>query len=140
MDVIYRAETNVVGGRGGRACSSDGVLDVDLASPGSQTKKGTNPEQLFAAGYSACFLSAVEYHAKQQGLSPDSASIDAAVDLGTHSEGDFGIQAELRVKLEGIPEEKAVELVRKAHETCPYSKATRGNIDVKLYANDAAVT
>ena len=110
---------------------SDGRLDVKLSSPGS-AGNGTNPEQLFAAGWSACFMSAIALAASQQkvALPPDRA-IDAEVDLGTH-EGGYLLRARLNVSLPGLPREVAQALVDAAHQLCPYSKATRGNIDVVI--------
>jgi lipoyl-dependent peroxiredoxin len=137
--LIYRAETHLVGGREGHVRSSDGVLDLDLTSPKSEPRTGTNPEQLFAAGYSACFLSAVVYYAESDGFHPVDSTVHAAVDLVSQGPNNFKLRAELRIDLPDVPTDKAIEFVRKAHETCPYSKATRGNIDVSLHANDVVV-
>lgn len=129
--VLYTAKTHTVGGRDGKAISSDGKLDVKLTPPGIKSE-GTNPEQMFAAGWSACFLGALGLASKKLGVTlPIDASIDAEVDLGTTENG-FQLQARLNINLPGIETSKAKRLVELAHENCPYSKATRGNIDVTL--------
>ncbi|MET3930958.1 MULTISPECIES: organic hydroperoxide resistance protein [Lysobacter] len=133
--VLYTAHATSTGGRDGRSVSSDKVLDVKLATPrelGGAGGEGTNPEQLFAAGYSACFLGALKFVAGKEKIAlPADASIDAAVGIGPLPTG-FGIQAELKISLPGLPREQAEALVQKAHQVCPYSNATRGNIDVTL--------
>ncbi|WP_207512416.1 organic hydroperoxide resistance protein [Longitalea luteola] len=128
--VLYTGKTYTTGGRDGASQSADGNLQVRLSTPGLGT--GTNPEQLFAAGWSACFLGALGIAAakKRIKLSPDTA-IDAEVDLGTTGGGYF-LQARLNVSLPGLDTETAKELVEEAHQTCPYSKATRGNINVQI--------
>jgi len=130
--VLYTAKAHTIGGReGGSSRTSDGRLDVTLSPPGGPGT-GTNPEQLFAAGWSACFLSAIKLTAgkKKVKLPPD-AAIDAEIDLGTN-EGGYALQARLNVSLPGVDHDVAQELVDVAHQTCPYSKATRGNIDVEI--------
>ncbi|MDG2519592.1 organic hydroperoxide resistance protein [Lysobacter soli] len=133
--VLYTAHATSTGGRDGRSVSSDKALDVKLATPrelGGAGGEGTNPEQLFAAGYSACFLGALKFVAGKEKIAlPADASIEAAVGIGPLPTG-FGIQAELKISLPGLPREKAEALVQKAHQVCPYSNATRGNIDVTL--------
>jgi lipoyl-dependent peroxiredoxin len=133
--IIYRAHAKATGGRDGRAVSSDNVLDVKLTVPremGGGGEDGTNPEQLFAAGYSACFLGALKYVAAQQKVTlPATASIDGSVGIGQIPTG-FGIEVELKISVPGLPREQVETLVQKAHIVCPYSNATRGNIDVKL--------
>ncbi len=133
--VLYTAHATATGGRDGRAVSSDKVLDVKLTTPralGGAGGDGTNPEQLFAAGYSACFIGALKFVAGKEKIAfPADASIDASVGIGPLPTG-FGIQAELKVSLPGLPREQAEALVQKAHQVCPYSNATRGNIDVTL--------
>ena len=133
--VLYTAHATSTGGRDGRSVSSDKVLDVKLATPrelGGAGGEGTNPEQLFAAGYSACFLGALKFvAAKEKVAFPADASIDASVGIGPLPTG-FGIQAELKVSLPGLPREQAEALVQKAHQVCPYSNATRGNIVVDV--------
>ncbi|AOY92222.1 organic hydroperoxide resistance protein [Cupriavidus sp. USMAA2-4] len=133
--VLYRAQAQATGGRDGRAVSSDGVLDVKLTTPrelGGAGGDGTNPEQLFAAGYSACFIGALKYVAAQQKIAlPAETSITGKVGIGAISSG-FGIEVELQISLPGIDRAVAQGLVDKAHTVCPYSNATRGNIDVTL--------
>jgi len=129
--VLYTAKTHTTGGRDGSSRTSDGRLDVKLTSPGSKGE-GTNPEQLFAAGWSACFLSAVALAASKRKVSlPADRAIDAEVDLGTN-EGGYVLRARLNVSLPGVDRDVAKALLDDAHQTCPYSKATRGNIDVKI--------
>lgn len=129
--VLYTARTHTVGGREGQAQSDDGRLNVKLDRPGAPGS-GTNPEQLFAAGWSACFEGALAFAAGQRKLRlPPETAIDAEVDLRQGETG-FSIAARLNVSIPGIDRELAQELVEAAHQTCPYSKATRGNIDVEL--------
>lgn len=129
--VLYTGKTHTTGGRDGFSKSSDGELDIKLSPPGS-TKAGTNPEQLFAAGWSACFLGAIGLAAGKRKLKlPEGTAVDAEVDLGT-AEGGYFLQARLRVSLPGIEADLGRELLEEAHQTCPYSKATRGNINVEL--------
>ncbi len=129
--VLYTARTHTSGGRDGASRSDDGRLDVKHASPGSGGI-GTNPEQLFAAGWSACFLGAMQLEArKMKVVLPDQTAIDAEVDLGT-TEGAYFLQARLNVSLPGVERSLARDLVDAAHQTCPYSKATRGNIQVTI--------
>ncbi|MBU8976312.1 MULTISPECIES: organic hydroperoxide resistance protein [unclassified Lysobacter] len=133
--VLYTAHATSTGGRDGRSVSSDNALDVKLTTPrelGGAGGEGTNPEQLFAAGYSACFIGALKFVAGKEKIAfPNDAKIDAAVGIGPLPTG-FGIQAELKISLPGLPREQAEALVQKAHQVCPYSNATRGNIDVTL--------
>ncbi|MCP1616745.1 Ohr subfamily peroxiredoxin [Pseudomonas sp. SLBN-26] len=133
--VLYRASAEATGGRDGRAISSDGVLDVALTTPrelGGAGGVGTNPEQLFAAGYSACFLGAMKFVAARDKLAiPADVSIEGVVGIGAIPNG-FGIEAELRISLPGLDAEAARTLVERAHIVCPYSNATRNNIDVTL--------
>lgn len=133
--VVYRAHANATGGRDGRATSSDGVLDVKLGVPKEMGGAGgevTNPEQLFAAGYSACFLGALKFvAAKEKVKIPAEAKIDGTVGIGEIPNG-FGIEVQLDISLPGIERSVAEDLVKKAHVVCPYSNATRGNIDVTL--------
>jgi osmotically inducible protein OsmC len=127
--VLYTAKTHTTGGREGRSRTSDGRLDVKLTAPGTKGE-GTNPEQLFAAGWSSCFLSAIKLvAAKSKVKLPADAAVDAEVDLGT-TDGQYFLQARLNVSLPGIDRETAEKLVDEAHQTCPYSKATHGNINV----------
>ena len=133
--VLYVAHATASGGREGRAVSSDNVLDVKLTTPkelGGAGAVETNPEQLFAAGYSACFLGAMKFVAARDKIAlPADVSIQGNVGIGPIPTG-FGIEVELKVSLPGIERAQAEALVQKAHLVCPYSNATRGNIDVKL--------
>ncbi len=133
MNIVYTAETTVEGGRNGHVRSHDGKLDLELSPPGS-SGTGTNPEQLFAAGFSACFFSALLYHGRHASVDLSDARIDAAVEL-VEAGGDYSLTTKLDVHASSVPEEQLAELVRKADGTCPYSKATRGNIDVELAVN-----
>jgi Ohr subfamily peroxiredoxin len=133
--VLYRAQATATGGRDGRAASSDGKLEVKLSTPkelGGAGGDGTNPEQLFAAGYSACFLGAMKFVAARDKLPmPADTSIRGTVGIGPLPNG-FGIEVELQVTLPGVERSVAQTLVERAHVVCPYSNATRNNIDVKL--------
>lgn len=129
--VLYTGKVRVTGGRDGAAKSEDGHLNVNLSSPGGPGT-GTNPEQLFAAGWSACFISAMRHNASALQIPlPANTAINAEVDLGT-AEGGFYLQARLNVSLPGLTVEQAKTMVDAAHQTCPYSKATRGNINVTI--------
>lgn len=126
--VLYTAHAHTTGGRDGASRTNDGRLDVQLSSPGT-SGQGTNPEQLFAAGYSACFIGAMKAVAGKQKLAlPDGLSIDAEVDLGPIPNA-YGIAARLTVNLPGMDKAVAEKLVHDADLVCPYSNATRGNID-----------
>ncbi|MEJ6023462.1 organic hydroperoxide resistance protein [Ramlibacter sp. PS4R-6] len=131
--VLYTGRTHTLSGRDGSSRSDDGRLDIKLSRPGS-TGAGTNPEQLFAAGWSACFLGAMGRAAQKMNVAmPQGASVDAEVDLA--SAGDqFLLQARLKVNLPGVDTATAQALADAAHQICPYSKATRGNIDVTIVA------
>ena len=129
--VLYTAKTHAVGGREGTGRSDDGRIEVKLSSPGGPGN-GTNPEQLFGVGYSACFLGAMKAVAPKVGVSvPADTAIDAEVDLGPTSLG-YGIALRLKITLPGLERAKAEQLVAEAHKVCPYSNATRNNIDVRL--------
>lgn len=129
--VLYTGRTQTTGGRDGAALSDDAQLNVKLSPPGSG-KPGTNPEQLFAAGWSACFIGALGKAAARQGIRlPAETAIAAEVDLGMTGDG-YHLQARLNISLPGIDPDHARSLINTAHETCPYSKATRGNIAVEL--------
>lgn len=129
--VLYTGKTYTTGGRDGFSRSDDERLDIKLSPPGS-SKPGTNPEQLFAAGWSACFIGAIGLAAGKCKLPlPADIAVDAEVDLGT-TDGAYFLQARLNVSLPGLDQELARVLVEEAHQTCPYSKATRGNIAVTL--------
>jgi osmotically inducible protein OsmC len=130
--VLYTGKTHTTGGRNGASRSSDGNLDIELSPPGTGT--GTNPEQLFAAGWSACFIGAMNRAAAaQKVVLPKDLAVDAEVDLGTAG-NDYFLQARLNVSLPGLAPEVARAVVDGAHQLCPYSKATRGNIDVTINA------
>lgn len=135
MQVIYKAVVTSTSGRDGRAVSSDNNLDVKLSTPrelGGAGGAATNPEQLFAAGYSACFLSAVKYVAGQSKIViPADANIRAEVGIG-QIPGGFGLDVELFIDLPGVAAEVANDLVQKAHQVCPYSNATRNSLQVRL--------
>lgn len=133
--VLYTATATATGGREGRAVSSDNVLDVKLTTPkelGGNGAVGTNPEQMFAAGYSACFLGAMKFVAGQQKITlPAETSITGKVGIGPIPAG-FGIEVDLAVTIPGMDRAQAEALVQAAHQVCPYSNATRNNIDVRL--------
>lgn len=129
--VVYTGKTHTTGGRDGASRSSDGILDIKLSSPGAGGT-GTNPEQLFAAGWSACFIGAIKIAAAKARVTlPEELAIDTEVDLGSANGGYF-LQARLNVSLPGLDRAVAQSLVDAAHQTCPYSKATRGNINVAI--------
>ena len=133
--VLYRAHAQATGGRDGRAVSSDKHLDIKLTTPkelGGAGGEGSNPEQLFAAGYSACFLGAMKFVAGRDHIAiPSDVSVQGAVGIGPLPTG-FGIEGELTISLPGMDRAAARQLIDKAHIVCPYSNATRGNIDVTL--------
>jgi osmotically inducible protein OsmC len=129
--VLYTAKAHTTGGRDGASKTDDGRLEVKLTPPG-QPGNGTNPEQLFAAGYSACFIGAIKAVAAKMKLTvPADVAVDAEVDLGPIPAG-YGIAARLNVSLPGMERAAAQQLVDAAHKVCPYSNATRGNIDVQI--------
>ncbi|MEJ6020896.1 organic hydroperoxide resistance protein [Ramlibacter sp. PS4R-6] len=130
--VLYTGRAHTTGGRDGQSRSDDGKLEVKLSPPGQGT--GTNPEQMFAAGYSACYIGAMKAVAGKMKLQlPQDLAVDAEVDLGPIKEGAaYGIAARLNVSLPGMDRAQAQQLVDAAHQVCPYSNATRGNIDVQI--------
>lgn len=136
VDVKYATKATATGGRDGHARSEDGVLDVKLSTPkelGGAGGDGANPEQLFAAGYSACFIGALKAAGAQMKVKvPADTKVTATVGIGPRSEGGFGITADLLVDLPGLERDEAQKLVDAAHQICPYSNATRGNVDVGL--------
>ena len=141
-EILYTAEATVSGGREGHARTSDGRLDVDLDVPsemGGTGGPGTNPEQLFASGYAACFQSSMLRFAAGRKLDLSDSRITARVGIGPLKTGGFGLAAALDLDAPQIPRDQAVELMRRAHETCPYSRATRGNIDVTLTVGGASL-
>ena len=140
---VYTAEAHVTGGRvAGHGRTSDGVLEVDLRMPPEMggEERGTNPEQLFAVGYAACFEGALAAVARRGKLEAGDVEIDSKVDLVTGEDRSFTVAVELAVTLPSVEDDQAVELVAAAHKVCPYSNATRGNIDVTLSANGAPVS
>ncbi len=136
VTVIYKTSATSTGGRDGAARSDDGSVDVKLVVPkemGGPGGVGANPEKLFAAGYSACFLGAMKAMSGKVGVAvPADASVTATVGFGPRSEGGYGITADLSVSMPGVDRADAERLVHAAHEVCPYSNATRGNVDVGL--------
>jgi osmotically inducible protein OsmC len=135
MEVLYTAEATATGGRrNGRARSSDGAIDVQINPPKEVggSGEGTNPEQLFAAGYAACFDNALATVARMEKVDPGPTSVTALVSLAKHSEGGYALDVELQVTVPGLPRDRAEALVAKAHRRCPYSRATHGNVDVRL--------
>ena len=143
-EVLYTSEATSTGGRDGTVKSSDGVIDVDLKVPkemGGPGGAATNPEQLFAAGYAACFEGAMRYVASQKKIAiPADTSVTAHVGIGPREGSGFAIQAKLEVNLPGVDDATAQEIVKTAHEdVCPYSHATRGNIDVDISVNGKKV-
>jgi len=135
MDVLYTATAHATGdGRNGHATSDDGILDLDLRIPKAMGGPGgaSNPEQLFAAGYAACFHSALKVVAGRQQADVTGSEVSASVGIGMVADGGFGLQVELDVSLPALDHDAAMALVDQAHQVCPYSNATRGNIDVTL--------
>lgn len=136
VDVKYQTRATVTGGRDGTARSTDGKLALALSTPkelGGAGGDGTNPEQLFAAGYSACFIGALKVAGGQLKIKvPDDSAVTATVGIGPRSEGGFGITADLEISLPGLDRATADQLVEAAHQICPYSNATRNNVDVGL--------
>jgi lipoyl-dependent peroxiredoxin len=136
VNVLYKTSATATGGRDGHAATKDGSFDVKLATPkelGGAGGEGNNPEQLFAAGYAACFIGAMKFVSSQGGPKvPHDTSVTATVGIGPRSEGGFGLDIALDIALPGLPAAEAKELVDKAHQVCPYSNATRNNVPVKL--------
>ncbi|QZY47611.1 MULTISPECIES: organic hydroperoxide resistance protein [Mycolicibacterium] len=137
--VLYTAEALATGeGRDGHGRTSDGRLDLDLAIPKEMggTGNGTNPEQLFAVGYAACFHSALRLVGRQEKVDVTDSAVGARVQIGPNGNGGFGLAVELEVTLPNVDHDTALHVTEKAHQVCPYSNATRGNIDVKLVVTD----
>ena len=135
MKVLYTAEALATGdGRNGRAQTSDRLVDVELAVPRAMggSGNGTNPEQLFAAGYAACFHSALHMVAREAKANLGESSVGAQVHIGPNGGGGFGLAVTLEVVIPDLPHDQAVALAQKAHQVCPYSNATRGNVDTEL--------
>lgn len=136
VNVIYKTNATATGGRDGRAKTYNGTLDVKLVKPkemGGTGEGGNNPEELFAAGYAACFLGAVKFVAGQKKIAiTDDSNVTAHVGFGPRSEGGFGLDISLDINLIGLDKTTATQIADEAHQVCPYSNATRNNIDVKL--------
>jgi osmotically inducible protein OsmC len=136
VNVLYKTSATATGGRDGRAATRDGAFDVKLATPkelGGAGNPGNNPEQLFAAGYAACFLGAMKFVASQGAPKvPADTTVTATVGIGPRSEGGFGLDIGLDIALPGLSHSEAEALVEKAHQVCPYSNATRNNVPVRL--------
>ena len=137
MQAVYSATATSTGGRDGRSVSSDNKLDLALSTPkelGGAGGEGTNPEQLFAAGYSACFIGALKLVASQQKVKvPNDVNVTATIGIGANTKGEgFTISADLEVNVPGVEKDVVEKLVEAAHKVCPYSNATRGNIDVNF--------
>ena len=136
VNVLYTTQATATGGRDGEAATKDGSFKVKLSTPkelGGAGGPGNNPEQLFASGYSACFIGAMKFVASQQKIPvPADTTVTATIGIGPRSEGGFGLTAQLDVSLPGMDKAAAQKLVEEAHQVCPYSNATRNNIDVKL--------
>jgi len=130
--VAYTTSATAKGGRAGHVRSTDGLVEFDLAQPGTTPQPAVNPETLFAAGYSACFQGALANRAKTQGIDTSDSTVTANVSFGASEDGGFGLAVELEVSIPGVDAAKAQELVELAHQFCPYSKATRDNIEVTL--------
>lgn len=131
-EVNYTTAAHAKGGRAGHVRSEDGVIDLDLARPGTTDQPRANPETLFAAGYAACFQSALINRARAQGVDASECEVTAIVSFGPASDGGFGLAVEMEVHIPDVDEETTEELIEIAHQFCPYSKATRGNIEVTL--------
>jgi lipoyl-dependent peroxiredoxin len=136
VNVLYQTAARATGGRDGRSATLDGTFGMSLTRPkelGGLGGHGANPEKLFAAGYAACFLGAIKFVASQGGPKvPSDATVTATVGIGPREEGGFGLTVALSIAVPGVPRDEAETLVAKAHQVCPYSNATRNNIDVKL--------
>ena len=144
MKTLYTARAHNKGGRDGRATAADGHPDLVIKPPAelggpSDLPESTNPEELFALGFGACFLSALSLVARSQKISAKEFTIDSAVDLVQTDDGGFGVAVELHGTMPGVDDDKAAELMHTAHKVCPYSKATRGNIDVRMFVGDRPV-
>lgn len=140
ISVLYTASATATGGRNGHVRSSDGVLDLEVRMPKQLGGSGgayTNPEQLFAAGYAACFDSALKLVISQARMQTGETSVRAEVAIGKTPDGGFALAVQLHVNVPGVEKAVAQELVEKAHQVCPYSNATRGNIEVTLFVDNA---
>lgn len=134
MKIFYKTSATATGGRDGHTQVDDGSIGFDLVSfQNKEGKQGTNPEQLFAMGYAACFDSAMNHVASTLNLKPTNSSTSVAVGISQKTDGAFGLDLDITITVEGLSEAEAKTLIQKAHEVCPYSNATRGNIDVRLH-------
>ena len=135
MKALYAIKATATGGRNGHVISENGILDLEVRMPkglGGANDDFANPEMLFAAGYSACFDSALNLVIKKEGVKTGTTSVTANVSIGSNDAGGFGLEAELHANIPGVSLEVAQSLIEKAHQVCPYSNATRGNMPVKL--------
>lgn len=136
MKIFYKTSATATGGRDGHTQVDDGSIGFDLVGFQNESgKQGTNPEQLFAMGYAACFDSAMNHVAPSLGLKPTQSSTSVAVGIGQKADGAFALDLDITVTVAGLSEEEARTLITRAHEVCPYSNATRGNVDVRLHVN-----
>lgn len=136
MKIFYHTNATAAGGRDGRTQVDDGSIGFDLVGFQNESGKvGTNPEQLFAMGYAACFDSAINHVAPTLGLKPTKSSTTVGVGIGQKADGTFALDLDITITVEGLTEEEARTLITRAHEVCPYSNATRGNVDVRLHVN-----
>ncbi|MFC0820473.1 organic hydroperoxide resistance protein [Moraxella marmotae] len=134
MKIFYKTSATATGGRDGHTQVDDGSIGFDLVGfQNDSGKVGTNPEQLFAMGYAACFDSAMNHVAPSLGLKPSKSSTTVGVGIGQKADGAFGLDLDITITVEGLSEEEAKTLITRAHEVCPYSNATRGNVDVRLH-------
>lgn len=136
MKIFYKTRATATGGRSGRTALDDGSLALDMAMPGSG-KTGANPEQLFAMGYAACFDNALLVAAKQLRLAPTATRTSVEVGIGQTAAGGYALDVDLHVEVHGLDQSAARKLVETAHQVCPYSNATRGNIEVRLHVSVA---
>lgn len=136
MKIFYKTSATATGGRDGRTQMDDGSIGFDLVGFQNESgKQGTNPEQLFAMGYAACFDSAMNHVAPTLGIKPSKSSTTVGVGIGQKPDGTFALDLDITITVEGLSLEDAKTLINKAHEVCPYSNATRGNVDVRLHVN-----
>lgn len=134
MKTFYKTKATAKGGRSGHSELDDGSFGVDLAVPGTN-KSGVNPEQLFALGYAACFDNAIPFAAKKLGISAPESTTSIEVGIGENDSGGYGLDIDIHVTLTGVDQQQADELVEATHQVCPYSNATRGNVDVRLHTS-----
>jgi len=135
MKILYEAHASATGGRNGHVTTDDGALDLQLALPkglGGAGGPGTNPEQMFACGYAACFDNALIHVARQQKLKLEGTRVDATVGIGPNDQGGFALAVRLEITVPDLPREQAQALIEQAHAVCPYSNAVRGNVEVEL--------